>query len=252
MSTPLCKPGCANPTVQTQMCTHTHTPPCANPAWVGSTSTAMPACPTLQGQRAGSRMEQAEPEAGSKTHGCCRFAAPRCVLRCRNPSMEGSVGLSPPTSPAPAAVSGEVVMGTVRCRYPSSWVPLLACHGAHGWRASSACALGRAQQGEQGGHRAPCGGKSPQGCSGDPGGTQDWRSHVCPHHPCQGPEHPRDPRQEMGQGGGCRHHGNGVAQPQRWQPRCLPTPTVSQRCLFFPGPHATEPAAPSPVTLGEF
>lgn len=143
-------------------------------------------------------------------------------------------------------------MGTVRCRYPSSWVPLLACHGAHGWRASSACALGRAQQGGQGGHRAPCGGKSPQGCSGDPGGTQDWRSHVCPHPPCQGPEHPRAPGQEMGQGGGCRHHGNGVAQPQRWQPRCLPTPTVSQRCLFFPSPHATEPAAPSPVTLWDF
>lgn len=145
-------------------------------------------------------------------------------------------------------------MGTVRCRYPSLRVPLLACHGAQGWRASSARTLGRAQQGGQGGHRAPHGGPAPQGCSGDAGGTQGWMSPVCPCPPCQGPEHPRvSPGQAMGQGGGRRHHGgSGVAQPQRRQPRCLPTPTVSRRCLFFRGPRATEPAAPSPVTLGDF
>lgn len=55
----------------------------------------------------------------------------------------------------------------------------------------------------------------------------------------------------MGQGGGCRHHGNRVAKAQHQQPRCLPTPTVSQCCLFFPGPGTMEPAAPSPVTLGD-
>lgn len=175
-----------------------------------------------------------------------------CPARHENLSVEGSVGPSPPTSPTLAAVSGEVVMGTLRCRYPSPWVPLLACHAASGWRTSSACMPSTAWQGGQGEHRALCGGLLPQGCSKDAGSAQGWRSPACPYPPCQGPVHPQGPRWAMGQGGGCRHRGNGVAEPQRQQPCRLPTPTVSQRCLFFPGPRATEPAAPSPVTLGDF
>lgn len=56
-------------------------------------------------------------------------------------------------------------MGTLRCRYPSPWVPLLACHAASGWRTSLACTPGTAWQGGQGGHRALCGDPLSQGCS---------------------------------------------------------------------------------------
>lgn len=73
---------------------------------------------------------------------CCQFL---CPTRCRTPNVEGSMGPMFLTSPAPTAVSREVVMGTMCCRYPSSWVPLLTHHDDSGWRASSASALTRAQ-----------------------------------------------------------------------------------------------------------
>lgn len=81
-------------------------------------------------------------------------------------------------------------------------------------------------------------GAPPRGCSRDAASTQEGRSPACQCLPCQGQEHLCGPRRVMRQGGGCQHHGNGMAQPQCQQPRYLPTPTVSQGCLFFPGPHA--------------
>lgn len=138
-------------------------------------------------------------------------------------------------------------MGTVRCRYPSSWVPLLVCHSDSRWRTSSACALASAQRGGCGVHR----GGSPRGCSGVAASTQEGRSPACQRPPCQGQEHLCGPGKVMGQGGGCQHHANGVVQPRRLQPCYLPTPRVSQGCLLFPGPQAL-PRSPQllPQLLG--
>lgn len=44
-----------------------------------------------------------------------------------------------------------------------------------------------------------------------------------------------------------------MAQPRHRQQYCLPTPTVSQRCLFFPGPRTLHGASSSfPSYLGDF
>lgn len=138
-------------------------------------------------------------------------------------------------------------MGTVRCRYPSSWVPLLVCHSDSRWRTSSACALASAQWGGCEVHR----GGSPRGCSGDAASTQEGRSPACQRPPCQGQEHLCGPGKVMGQRGGCRHHANGVVQPRSLQPCYLPPPMVSQGCLLFPGPQAL-PRSPQllPQLLG--
>lgn len=191
MPTPLCKPHHANLTVQTQPCKRcSATLPCKPAVGGQQPSTGRQhqhchACLPLAAGTAGREQDGAGRAQGQEQDPwvqplCC---APLCPARHRSPSVEGSMGPSPPTSPAPAAVSGEVVMGTVCCRYPSPWVPLLASHGDSGWRTSSAYALSRAWQGGQGGHGAPRGGSSPQGCSGDAGSTQGWRSPVCPRAP---------------------------------------------------------------------
>lgn len=70
--------------------------------------------------------------------------------------------------------------------------------------------------------------------------------------PCKVQSPPVAPGGVTGQAGGLRHCRNSVAQPQRRQPRCLPTPTVSQRCLFFPGPRTLHGASSSfPSYLGD-
>lgn len=136
-------------------------------------------------------------------------------------------------------------MGTVRCRYPSAGVPLLAFHRDSEWSVGAACALSRAWQG---GH-----GELQSRMHEDAGGTQGQRSPVYPHLSCKVQSPPRGPCLGDGQAGGLRHCGNSVAQPQRRQPHCLPTPTVSQRCLFFPGPRTLHGASSSfPSYLGDF
>lgn len=123
-------------------------------------------------------------------------AAPLCPARRRSPSTEGSMGPSPPSSPAPAAVSREVVMGTVRCRYPSLWVPLPACHGDSRWKANSGpCRVGMEGVGYLRVSYPPR----------NAGDTQGWRSPVCPGAPFWVPEHPFGHNVGDGQGGGHRH-----------------------------------------------
>lgn len=179
-----------------------------------------------------------------------------CPARRRSPSIEGSMGPLPPTSPTLAAVSREVVMGTVCCRYPSAWVPLLTWRGGgdSGSRASSACVLTRAKQSGQRGHRAPRGGPSLCGCSGDAGGTQRWRSPTCPHPPHKRPEHPCGP----GTGNGA---GRWAQAPWEQCGRApapaavLPAHSHGEPALpVLPRPTrpAMEPAARSPVTLRDF
>lgn len=136
-------------------------------------------------------------------------------------------------------------MGTVRCRYPSAGVPLLAFHRDSEWSVGAACALSRAWQG---GH-----GELQSRMHEDAGGIQGQRSPVYPHLSCKVQSPPAAPGWVMGQAGGLRHCGNSVAQPQRRQPHCLPTPTVSQRCLFFPSPRTLHGASSSfPSYLGDF
>lgn len=179
-----------------------------------------------------------------------------CPARCRIPSIKGSMGPLPPTSPTLAAVSREVVMGTVCCRYPSAWVPLLTWRGGgdSASRASSACVLTRAKQSGQRGNRAPRGGPSLCGCSGDAGGTQRWRSPTCPHPPCKCPEHPCGP----GTGNGAGRW----AQAPREQCGTAPAPAAALPAhshgepalpvLPRPTHPAMEPAARSPVPLRDF
>lgn len=132
-------------------------------------------------------MEQAEPKRGSKNQRCSPSAVPPRVLpgvgaraRCVHRPLGSRI------SRTACRLFWEVVMGTVRCRYPSPWAPLLARHGDSEWRVGAACAISRARQGGHGQLQS----RNAWGCWQQPGAEV-----LCASTPLlQGPEFSRGPR----------------------------------------------------------
>lgn len=202
----------------------------------------MPACPKLQ-ERGWSRQS---PNVGARTRGAAPLLCPSVSCQAWEPVPGVSTGPSAPASPAPTAVSSgrlsweRCAVGTPHPGHPSLHATVIL----NGGSVQLVPFPGPGREGT---------GSSNPEMHGDAGSSQGQRSCVHPHLSCKVQSSPVAPDWVTGQAGGLRHCGNSVAQPQRRQQHCLPTPTVSQRCLFFPGPRTLHGASSSfPSYLGDF
>lgn len=134
----------------------------------------MPARPKLQETgRSGQ-----SPSLEARRRGAAPLLCPTVSCQAWEPMLGGAHRpLASRISRTDCCLSREVVMGTVRCRYPSPGVPLLAFHRDSEWSIGAACALSRAWQG---GH-----GELQSRMHEDAGGTQGQRSPVYPHLSCK-------------------------------------------------------------------